>query len=147
VLISGCLQGYNLEILNFNFFFLLHFNCLRNLEKSLLAVFKNWQPRSINAIINSVGKWLCFPVPGSGNTYPKDMEALLPLMNMVIYSIDKAKKFRLNREVRPKAFILNWHLLCFFPPPRGEQLSVISVIESLLVYLTVPNGSGFMKEC
>ena len=28
------------------------------------------------------------------------MEALLPLMNMVIYSIDKAKKFRLNREVR-----------------------------------------------
>ena len=45
-------------------------------------------------------KWPCFPVPGSGNTYPKDMEALLPLMNMVIYSIDKAKKFRLNREVR-----------------------------------------------
>ncbi|ELW67508.1 Coiled-coil domain-containing protein 47 [Tupaia chinensis] len=39
-----------------------------------------------------------FNVPGSGNTYPKDMEALLPLMNMVIYSIDKAKKFRLNRE-------------------------------------------------
>lgn len=30
-------------------------------------------------------------VPGSGNTYPVDMEALLPLMNMVIYSIDKAK--------------------------------------------------------
>lgn len=40
-----------------------------------------------------------FIVPGSGNTSPKDMEALLPLMNMVIYSIDKAKKFRLNREV------------------------------------------------
>ena len=54
----------------------------------------------MNDDINSVGKWLCFPVPGSGNTYPKDMEALLPLMNMVIYSIDKAKKFRLNREVR-----------------------------------------------
>lgn len=32
------------------------------------------------------------------------MEALLPLMNMVIYSIDKAKKFRLNREVSPYVF-------------------------------------------
>ncbi|KAF3817359.1 hypothetical protein GH733_011759 [Mirounga leonina] len=39
----------------------------------------------------------------NGNTYPKDMEALLPLMNMVIYSIDKAKKFRLNREGKQKA--------------------------------------------
>ncbi|XP_001376880.2 PAT complex subunit CCDC47 isoform X2 [Monodelphis domestica] len=44
-----------------------------------------------------------FNVPGLGNTSPKDMEALLPLMNMVIYSIDKAKKFRLNREGRQKA--------------------------------------------
>nr|KAF6308816.1 coiled-coil domain containing 47 [Pipistrellus kuhlii] len=44
-----------------------------------------------------------FNAPGSGNTYPKDMEALLPLMNMVIYSIDKAKKFRLNREGKQKA--------------------------------------------
>uniref|UniRef100_A0A8C0IKC0 PAT complex subunit CCDC47 n=2 Tax=Chelonoidis abingdonii TaxID=106734 RepID=A0A8C0IKC0_CHEAB len=44
-----------------------------------------------------------FNVPGSGNTSPKDMEALLPLMNMVIYSIDKAKKFRLNREGKQKA--------------------------------------------
>ncbi|KAB0352603.1 hypothetical protein FD754_017460, partial [Muntiacus muntjak] len=44
-----------------------------------------------------------FKLPGSGNTYPKDMEALLPLMNMVIYSIDKAKKFRLNREGKQKA--------------------------------------------
>lgn len=34
-----------------------------------------------------------------GNTSPKDMDALLPLMNMVIYSIDKVKKLRLNREV------------------------------------------------
>uniref|UniRef100_A0A8C9SP18 PAT complex subunit CCDC47 n=1 Tax=Scleropages formosus TaxID=113540 RepID=A0A8C9SP18_SCLFO len=40
-----------------------------------------------------------FNVPGMGNTSPKDMDALLPLMNMVIYSIDKVKKFRLNREV------------------------------------------------
>lgn len=38
-------------------------------------------------------------MPGLGNTSPKDMESLLPLMSMVIYSIDKAKKFRLNREV------------------------------------------------
>ncbi|XP_005994663.1 PAT complex subunit CCDC47 [Latimeria chalumnae] len=44
-----------------------------------------------------------FNVPGFGNTSPKDMEALLPLMNMVIYSIDKAKKFRLNREGKQKA--------------------------------------------
>lgn len=77
-------------------------------------------------------------MPGSGNTYPKDMEALLPLMNMVIYSIDKAKKFRLNREVRPVAFIINWHLLLFFS-------SGISVIVSLLVDLKVLNGSSFMK--
>lgn len=39
-------------------------------------------------------------VPGMGNTSPKDMDSLLPLMNMVIYSIDKVKKLRLNREVR-----------------------------------------------
>ncbi|XP_051894892.1 PAT complex subunit CCDC47 [Pristis pectinata] len=44
-----------------------------------------------------------FNVPGIGNTYPKDMESLLPLMNMVIYSIDKAKKYRLNREGKLKA--------------------------------------------
>ncbi|MEE6528614.1 hypothetical protein FKM82_031145, partial [Ascaphus truei] len=40
-----------------------------------------------------------FNVPGAGNASVKDMEALLPLMNMVIYTIDKVKKFRLNREV------------------------------------------------
>lgn len=83
-------------------------------------------------------------MPGSGNTYPKDMEALLPLMNMVIYSIDKAKKFRLNREVRPTAFIISWHLLLFFLP-GGDHLSMISVIVSLLVDLQVLNGSSFMK--
>ncbi|KFP76706.1 Coiled-coil domain-containing protein 47 [Acanthisitta chloris] len=44
-----------------------------------------------------------FNVPGLGNTSPKDMESLLPLMSMVIYSIDKAKKFRLNREGKQKA--------------------------------------------
>ncbi|XP_043911128.1 PAT complex subunit CCDC47 [Protopterus annectens] len=44
-----------------------------------------------------------FNVPGHGNTSPRDMEALLPLMNMVIYCIDKAKKFRLNREGKQKA--------------------------------------------
>lgn len=43
------------------------------------------------------------PVPGMGNTYPKDMDSLLPLMNMVIYSIDKVKKLRLNREVSTHA--------------------------------------------
>ncbi|KAG9350043.1 hypothetical protein JZ751_026396 [Albula glossodonta] len=44
-----------------------------------------------------------FNVPGMGNTSPKDMDTLLPLMNMVIYSIDKVKKFRLNREGKQKA--------------------------------------------
>ncbi|XP_054615611.1 PAT complex subunit CCDC47 [Dunckerocampus dactyliophorus] len=44
-----------------------------------------------------------FNVPGMGNTSPKDMDALLPLMNMVIYSIDKVKKLRLNREGKMKA--------------------------------------------
>ncbi|XP_061905406.1 PAT complex subunit CCDC47 [Entelurus aequoreus] len=44
-----------------------------------------------------------FNVPGMGNTSPKDMDALLPLMNMVIYSIDKVKKLRLNREGKIKA--------------------------------------------
>ncbi|XP_006638225.1 PAT complex subunit CCDC47 [Lepisosteus oculatus] len=44
-----------------------------------------------------------FNVPGMGNTSPKDMETLLPLMNMVIYSLDKVKKFRLNREGKQKA--------------------------------------------
>ncbi|XP_012681233.1 PAT complex subunit CCDC47 isoform X2 [Clupea harengus] len=44
-----------------------------------------------------------FNVPGMGNTSPKDMEQLLPLMNMVIYSVDKIKKLRLNREGKQKA--------------------------------------------
>ncbi|TRY98957.1 hypothetical protein DNTS_001230 [Danionella cerebrum] len=44
-----------------------------------------------------------FNVPGMGNTSPKDMDGLLPLMNMVIYSIDKVKKLRLNREGKQKA--------------------------------------------
>ncbi|XP_004071232.1 coiled-coil domain-containing protein 47 [Oryzias latipes] len=44
-----------------------------------------------------------FNVPGMGNTSPKDMDSLLPLMNMVIYSIDKVKKLRLNREGKQKA--------------------------------------------
>jgi len=38
-----------------------------------------------------------------GNTSPKDMDSLLPLMNLVIYSIDKVKKLRLNREVSTHA--------------------------------------------
>lgn len=49
-------------------------------------------------------------MPGSGNTSPKDMESLLPLMSMVIYSIDKAKKFRLNREVSGIYFPVFWIL-------------------------------------
>uniref|UniRef100_A0A3B3U2X0 PAT complex subunit CCDC47 n=1 Tax=Poecilia latipinna TaxID=48699 RepID=A0A3B3U2X0_9TELE len=44
-----------------------------------------------------------FNVPGFGSTSPKDMDSLLPLMNMVIYSIDKVKKLRLNREGKQKA--------------------------------------------
>lgn len=40
-----------------------------------------------------------------GNTSPKDMDTLLPLMNMVIYSIDKVKKFRLNREVSRESLL------------------------------------------
>ncbi|XP_075999319.1 PAT complex subunit CCDC47 [Genypterus blacodes] len=44
-----------------------------------------------------------FNVPGMGNTSPKDMESLFSLMNMVIYSIDKVKKLRLNREGKVKA--------------------------------------------
>ncbi len=46
---------------------------------------------------------LYFTVPGMGNTSPKDMDNLLPLMNMVIYSVDKVKKLRLNREVSAHA--------------------------------------------
>ncbi|KAG5831881.1 hypothetical protein ANANG_G00284970 [Anguilla anguilla] len=42
-------------------------------------------------------------VPGMGSTSPKDMDALLPLMNLVLYSIDKVRKFRLNKEARQKA--------------------------------------------
>jgi len=90
-------------------------------------------------------------VPGSGNTYPKDMEALLPLMNMVIYSIDKAKKFRLNREVR-LYFYYKLEPFCCSPLPVGGQqgggghLLLISVILSLLAGLKLLGGSGFIKE-
>lgn len=89
-------------------------------------------------------------MPGSGNTYPKDMEALLPLMNMVIYSIDKAKKFRLNREVRPATFIISWHLLFFSPWGRWSAVKdssdCIFAIVLLLVDLKVLNENSFMKE-
>jgi len=44
-----------------------------------------------------------FNVPGMGNTSPKDMDTLLPLTTMVIYTIDKVKKLRLNREGKQKA--------------------------------------------
>lgn len=67
-------------------------NGVSNKEGGLQQVEKSCQPLRIN-------KKLFISVPGSGNTSPKDMESLLPLMSMVIYSIDKAKKFRLNREV------------------------------------------------
>lgn len=57
-------------------------------------------------------------VPGMGNTSPKDMDTLLPLMNMVIYSIDKVKKLRLNREVSRTLVLwcriqMTTHLLLF----------------------------------
>lgn len=59
---------------------------------------------------------VCFLVPGMGNTSPKDMDSLLPLMNMVIYSIDKVKKLRLNREVSCDLlyFVLYFVLFLFF---------------------------------
>lgn len=66
------------------------------------------------------------------------------MMNMVIYSIDKAKKFRLNREVRPTACILSWHLLLLFSH-GGSQRAMISAILSLLVDLKVLNGNSFIK--
>ena len=52
-------------------------------------------------------------VPGTGSTSPKGMDALLPLMSMVLYSIDKIRKFRLNKEVRSD-----------FQPPRHTVLRV-----------------------
>ncbi|KAG9333452.1 hypothetical protein JZ751_011613, partial [Albula glossodonta] len=39
-----------------------------------------------------------FNVPKMGTTTPRDMETMLPLMNMVIYCIDKIRRFRLNKE-------------------------------------------------
>lgn len=52
-----------------------------------------------------------------GNTSPKDMDSLLPLMNMVIYCIDKVKKLRLNREVSRR---------------RGAELRCLATLDSLL---------------
>ena len=57
-------------------------------------------------------------VPGMGNTSPKDMDSLLPLMNMVIYSIDKVKKLRLNREVSSRRRGL---CLLLHPSERSQQ--------------------------
>lgn len=66
-----------------------------------------------------MNKELFISVPGSGNTSPKDMESLLPLMSMVMYSIDKAKKFRLNREVSAVCFAVFAHHMKVEPGPPG----------------------------
>lgn len=44
-----------------------------------------------------------FNVPGMGKATNKDMEGMLPLMKMVIYSIDKMKKIRLSKEAKLKS--------------------------------------------
>ncbi|XP_075908220.1 PAT complex subunit CCDC47-like isoform X1 [Petromyzon marinus] len=44
-----------------------------------------------------------FNVPGNGRSSTQDMEAMLPLMSMVIYSIDKMRKIRLSKEAKQKA--------------------------------------------
>ncbi|KAK7938736.1 hypothetical protein WMY93_002062 [Mugilogobius chulae] len=44
-----------------------------------------------------------FNVPGMGHTSPKDMDSLLPLMNMVIYSIDKVKEAAPQQRGKQKA--------------------------------------------
>lgn len=88
---------------------------------------------------------------GLGNIYLKDMEVLLFLMNMVIYFIDKVKKFRFNREVRFVIFIISWYFLLFFFF-WGWWLVVkdfsdcIFVIVFLFVDLKVLNENSFMKE-
>lgn len=88
---------------------------------------------------------------GLGNIYLKDMEVLLFLMNMVIYFIDKVKKFRFNREVRFVIFIISWYFLLFFFF-WGRWLVVkdfsdcIFAIVFLFVDLKVLNENSFMKE-
>ena len=47
---------------------------------------------------NMLFSFLCVVPSGSRGTV-KDMENMLPLMKMVIYCIDKTKRFRLTREV------------------------------------------------
>nr|XP_032801875.1 coiled-coil domain-containing protein 47 isoform X3 [Petromyzon marinus]XP_032801877.1 coiled-coil domain-containing protein 47 isoform X3 [Petromyzon marinus] len=44
-----------------------------------------------------------FNVPGAGHTSPRDMEGMLGLMKMVIYCMDKMKRFRLGKEAKQKA--------------------------------------------
>ena len=44
-----------------------------------------------------------FNVPGKGKTTPETMENLKPLLQLVFYSIEKVKRFRLSKETKVKA--------------------------------------------
>ncbi|XP_033106192.1 coiled-coil domain-containing protein 47-like [Anneissia japonica] len=44
-----------------------------------------------------------FRIPGMGKSSTKDVEAMVPMLKMVIYCIDKVKRYRLSREGKIKA--------------------------------------------
>lgn len=45
----------------------------------------------------------CFNAPGKGKCSPKDIEEMKPLMQMVLYCINRVSKIRLSKEARGKA--------------------------------------------
>uniref|UniRef100_A0A672YI57 PAT complex subunit CCDC47 n=1 Tax=Sphaeramia orbicularis TaxID=375764 RepID=A0A672YI57_9TELE len=86
----------------FLFFYVNHVFCVFYIVPLFsLLFFREGQPLKLPETKKTL--LFTFNVPGMGNTSPKDMDTLLPLMNMVIYSIDKVKKLRLNREGKQKA--------------------------------------------
>ncbi|XP_038044628.1 coiled-coil domain-containing protein 47-like [Patiria miniata] len=45
----------------------------------------------------------CFKVPGGARCTKVDMESMLPMMKMVLYCIEKVKRYKLSREAKLKA--------------------------------------------
>ncbi|KAK3109192.1 hypothetical protein FSP39_025062 [Pinctada imbricata] len=45
----------------------------------------------------------CFNVPGKGKSKPSDMEEMKPLLQLVIYCVDKISRMQLSKEARNKA--------------------------------------------
>ena len=82
-------------------------------EKLLwFIIIKNYYLKNqLIIIINFISSNILSTVSGGGYSTPKDMDHLKPLLQMVFYSIDKIKRFRLSKEVFHLKYV--WYFMGF----------------------------------